>query len=166
MRSRTFGSGARAACFSGASSDCADEFGFLPSLRRKRNLCSIATTACSHDMRERARNESLVAGKVARQRADSSEQFLLCRVVRRSTGCRQHADRCRCRRVCRAPRRVRATMFRRRPFSPRCPCLRKSRSFRSIPGALRQGRVLRSVGSKAGTVRAGRRPCFPKCVFC
>lgn len=32
-------------------------------------------------MRERARNESLVAGKVARQRADSSEQFLLCPVV-------------------------------------------------------------------------------------
>lgn len=59
-----------------------------------------------------------------------------------------------------------ATMFRRRPFSPRCPCLRKSGSFRSIPGALHQGRVLRSVGSKAGTVRAGIRPCFPKCVFC
>lgn len=81
MRFRTFGSGARAACFSGASSDCADEFGFLPSLCRKRNLCSVATTACSHDMRERARNESLVAGKVACQRADSSEQFLLCPVV-------------------------------------------------------------------------------------
>lgn len=32
-------------------------------------------------MRERARNESLVAGKVACQRADSSEQFLLCPVV-------------------------------------------------------------------------------------
>ena len=32
-------------------------------------------------MRERARNESLVAGKVARERADSSEQFLLCPVV-------------------------------------------------------------------------------------
>lgn len=81
MRSRAFGSGARAACFSGASSDCADEFGFLPSLCRKRNLCGVATTACSHDMRERARNESLVAGKVARQRADLSEQFLFCPVV-------------------------------------------------------------------------------------
>ena len=61
------------------------------------------------------------------------------------------------------PRRVRATMFCRRSFPPRCPCLRKSRS---IPSALRQGPVFRSAGSKAGTVRAGRRPGFPKCVFC